>query len=960
MNDDLKKIVESRHEAPHDVLGPHPVRGETNKFIIRTFIPYAVEVSACITRPSKKVVKMKKVHPDGLFEAKVSVANGKSLEYLFKVTDGNKHRFEIKDTYSFQPDAFDPDEKTRFLDGAHCELFNRFGAHAETRRSSAGVRFCVWAPNAQRVAVVGNFNRWDGRCHPMRKISESGVWELFIPDVKNGDFYKFEIRSQGGDVFLKTDPYAFRTEDSPESAGIVYEFDQSRVLKDRGLEHSQRSTTGRSPSIFRLDGSVEQAATDLAIADKDLVDLKTRGYTHLEIPGLCHANSKVAAFFAPNPRIGTPDEVMSFVDRCHHHGLGVIINGIPSRTMTAQQNLVCFDGRPLYEEGGQQHRGMFCFDTTNPRVRNFFLSHARFWLEKYHVDGFHVDIDGANLYRSVTQELAPDYADTLLLVHEPHSRLTASREALDRLFHDRRLEDPFTILGPHRHSSRTTGKSTATIRAVLPFAHQAYVHVHAEQETVWFEMKRLCDEGLWQAVVPVGSVDKGYSIHVIDEAGCHYDLLDPYAFNFSHISARDKTLFAEGNHYRIYEILGAHKRDFDGVAGVSFAVWAPSAKAVSVVGTFNRWDGRSHPMRRISESGVWELFVPGIDNGELYKFEIQPQSGSGFLKSDPFAFYMETAPDTASIVYEIKDIYQWHDDDWLQKRGSVNLWRSPISIYEVHLASWMKGPQNCHLNYKELARRIIPYVKEMGFTHIEILPIAEHPYEPSWGYQVSNFYAPTSRLGKPKELMSFIDQCHQNGIGVLLDWVAGHFPKDAHALAQFDGTHLYEHADPRQGEHKDWGTLIFNYGRHEVENFLIANALFWLERYHFDGLRVDAVASMLYLDYSRKDGEWVPNVNGGNENLEAIEFLKHTNSVVHAKFPGVMMIAEESTAWPGVSRPTDAGGLGFGFKWNMGWMHDFLGYMRTPPEHRKHHHHQLVFVFHYAFEENFILSLSHD
>ena len=419
-------------------------------------------------------------------------------------------------------------------------------------------------------------------------------------------------------------------------------------------------------------------------------------------------------------------------------------------------------------------------------------------------------------------------------------------------------------------------------------------------------------------------------------------------------------MFAQGNHYQIYEKLGAHRRHYQGIDGVGFAVWAPNAMAVSVVGPFNQWDGRCHPMRRHDDSGIWELFLPNLGNGELYKFNIRSHNGECFLKSDPFALFMETAPDTASIVYDIDGIHPWGDAGWLEQRGRMDLWRSPISIYEVHLGSWMRGPDGRHLDYQQLAERLIPYVREMGFTHIEILPIAEHPYEPSWGYQVSNFYAPTSRLGRPEQLMAFIDQCHQNGIGVLLDWVAGHFPQDAHALAQFDGTHLFEHADPRQGEHKDWGTLIFNYGRHEVENFLIANALFWLERYHFDGLRVDAVASMLYLDYSRKPGEWIPNEYGGNENLEAIEFLKHTNAIVHARLPGVMMIAEESTSWPGVSRPTDAGGLGFGFKWNMGWMHDVLGYMQTPPEHRPEKHHQLVFVLDYAFEENFILSLSHD
>ncbi|MGR9044846.1 MAG: 1,4-alpha-glucan branching protein GlgB [Gammaproteobacteria bacterium] len=533
--------------------------------------------------------------------------------------------------------------------------------------------------------------------------------------------------------------------------------------------------------------------------------------------------------------------------------------------------------------------------------------------------------------------------------------MNLTKEALKRFFPTRRLDNPFSFLGPRKHP----GKKTTTVRAILPFAQQAYVHFPGQPD-VWYEMHRLCDTGLWQAVMPLVLADQSYGLHTVEADGVRADFLDTYAFDASYITEHDKKLFGEGNHYRIYEILGAHKQTCRGIEGVNFAVWAPNALAVNLVADFNRWEGAGHPLRFDADSGIWELFVPAIGCGERYKFEITPPNGPRFLKSDPYAFYMETAPATESVVYQIDDSYQWHDDEWMQQRRRTDVWRTPISIYEVHLGSWMRGEGKRLLNYIEIAARLIPYVKDMGFTHIEILPIAEYPYEPSWGYQVSNFYAPTSRLGKPEELMAFIDQCHQNGIGVLLDWVAGHFPKDAHALARFDGTHLYEHEDPRKGEHKDWGTLIFNYGRHEAENFLVANALFWLDHYHFDGLRVDAVASMLYLDYSRKDGEWIPNIYGGNENLEAIEFLKHTNYVVHGRFPGVMMIAEESTNWAGVSWPTDAGGLGFGFKWNMGWMHDILAYLQTPPEYRPFHHNRLTFVFQYAYEENFILSLSHD
>ncbi|MCB1921771.1 MAG: 1,4-alpha-glucan branching protein GlgB, partial [Candidatus Competibacteraceae bacterium] len=433
---------------------------------------------------------------------------------------------------------------------------------------------------------------------------------------------------------------------------------------------------------------------------------------------------------------------------------------------------------------------------------------------------------------------------------------------------------------------------------------------------------------------------------------------DPYATTFSMLSDQDCYLFAEGNHYQIYENLGAHPCEVDGRRGVNFAVWAPNAQRISVVGTFNYWDGRRHPMRLRPGSGIWELFVPGLAEGELYKFEILARNGNVFLKTDPFAFHTETPPGTASVVYDQAGKHVWRDGEWMQQRMREPVWRRPVAIYEVHAGSWRHKPNGEFLSYRELADQLIPYVLKMGFTHIEFLPLAEHPYGPSWGYQISNFYAPTARFGRPDDLMELIDRCHQNGIGVILDWVPAHFPKDAHAMAWFDGTCVYEHADPRQGEHPDWGTLIFNYGRHEVENFLIANALYWLHTFHFDGLRVDAVASMLYLDYSKKD--WIPNKYGGNENLEAIEFLRHTNSVVHARFPGVMMIAEESTAWPNVSRPTDIGGLGFGFKWNMGWMHDVLFYMQKDPVHRRYHHDKLTFGIVYAFNENFILSLSHD
>ncbi len=419
----------------------------------------------------------------------------------------------------------------------------------------------------------------------------------------------------------------------------------------------------------------------------------------------------------------------------------------------------------------------------------------------------------------------------------------------------------------------------------------------------------------------------------------------------------DLHLHGEGNHHHIYDFLGAHPTE----KGVHFAVWAPNARRVSVVGDFNAWNGCQHPMQNRGSTGVWELFISDLTPGTLYKYEIKTQNGDIFTKSDPYAFCMEHRPRTASVVYQPNDAL-WSDADWLQTRQQRDPYTEPIAIYEVHLGSWRRNPQenNRPLTYRELAHELVEYVLEMGYTHIELLPIMEHPLDESWGYQVTGYYAPTSRFGTPDDFKYLVNHCHTHGIGVILDWVPAHFPADAHGLAQFDGSALYEHADPRQGTHPDWGTLIFNYGRNEVRNFLIANALFWIEKYHIDGLRVDAVASMLYLDYSREEGEWIPNPYGGRENLDAIAFMHQLNTLIHEKFPSVLIIAEESTSWPGVSRPVYLGGLGFGFKWNMGWMNDTLSYISKEPIHRKYHHDDLTFGLVYAFHENFILALSHD
>jgi 1,4-alpha-glucan branching enzyme len=427
------------------------------------------------------------------------------------------------------------------------------------------------------------------------------------------------------------------------------------------------------------------------------------------------------------------------------------------------------------------------------------------------------------------------------------------------------------------------------------------------------------------------------------------------------ITDYDLYLFGEGNHTRIYDKLGAHLLTVDGAEVVHFAVWAPNADRVSVVGDFNDWDGRAHPMTLLGASGVWEAVIPAAREGQRYKFELHTRRGALLLKSDPYGAAFELPPATASIICRAD--YAWHDEAWMRARVSRDSWfDAPLSTYEVHLGSWARIPEegDRYLTYAELAERLIPYVKEMGYTHIELLPVMEHPFSGSWGYQVTGFYAPTSRFGTPREFRAFVDACHQQGVGVILDWVPGHFPKDAYALAQFDGSALYEHSDPRQGEHRDWGTLIFNYGRNEVRNFLLANALYWLAEYHIDGLRVDAVASMLYLDYSRGEADWVPNRFGGRENLEAIDFLRQLNTLTHAEHPGSITIAEESTSWPSVSRPTYVGGLGFTYKWNMGWMNDILEYVTQDPVHRRWHHRHVTFSLLYAFSENFILPFSHD
>lgn len=535
--------------------------------------------------------------------------------------------------------------------------------------------------------------------------------------------------------------------------------------------------------------------------------------------------------------------------------------------------------------------------------------------------------------------------------------------------------DPFEVLGPH--VVEQDGKTVWVVRAYLPNAEEAWVIRPEERQE--YPMQAVHHPHFFECTIETPEL-ANYQFRV-KEGGNERFLYDPYAFPSPLLTDFDLHLFQEGNHHRIYEKLGAHVTEIEGVRGVYFAVWAPNARNVSILGDFNSWDGRQHQMRR-GHTGVWDLFIPDLGYGTHYKYEIKNDAGHIYEKSDPYGFYQEIRPKTASIVTDLES-YRWNDQGWVERRRHTDALSQPISVYEVHLGSWLNGssdeparspsgelmpvvtvselkPGARFLTYRELAERLIPYVKELGFTHIELLPIAEHPFDGSWGYQVTGYYACTSRFGPPEDLMYFIDQCHQNDIGVLVDWVPGHFPKDGHGLAFFDGTHLYEHADPRKGEHKEWGTLVFNYSRNEVRNFLVANALFWFDKYHIDGVRVDAVASMLYLDYCRKPGEWVTNQYGGRENIEAADFLRQVNHVIFSYFPGGLSIAEESTDWPMVSWPTYVGGLGFNLKWNMGWMHDMLDYFHMDPWFRQFHQNNITFSIWYHHSENFMLALSHD
>ncbi len=509
-----------------------------------------------------------------------------------------------------------------------------------------------------------------------------------------------------------------------------------------------------------------------------------------------------------------------------------------------------------------------------------------------------------------------------------------------------RHNNPFAVLGPHRRGPNRV------VRTFQPDAQKVSL-VNAKGDVI-AAMQEIHAGGLFEGCLPPRQ--RRYALRVVMQDGTTFDTQDPYRFP-STLGEMDLYLLGEGSDQHVYKKLGSHIMKVLGVSGTRFAVWAPNASRVSVVGDFNQWDGRRHVMRLHPGNGIWEIFVPGTGAGAKYKYEIQDAGGKLLpLKTDPYAAYYEPPPGNSSIVFASR--YDWQDSDWINKRSPLPVMNQAISIYEVHPGSWRRKDDGSSLSYRELANDLVDYVQEMGFTHIELLPVTEHPFDGSWGYQPIGLFAPTQRFGEPDDFRYFVDCCHKAGINVIVDWVPAHFPKDEHGLQRFDGSALYEHEDPRKGEHADWGTLIFNYGRREVVNYLIGSALYWVDEFHVDAIRVDAVASMLYLDYSRDEGEWIPNEHGGNENLEAVEFLKRLNTEIHAH--GAMSFAEESTAWPGVSRPVDAGGLGFTYKWNMGWMNDTLSYMGEDPVHRKHHHDKMTFGLVYAFDENFVLPLSHD
>ncbi len=883
--EEIARIVRSAHDAPCRVLGPQAAE-DGGGIILRAFLPDATRALLRIPgNPAEQ--EMLCVDPAGLFEIRLAELRPETMPaYDYLVEWDDAPLVSVADPYRFAPSGFTDDDDALFAAGRHARLFEKLGARPAMRDAASGVDFGVWAPNAARVSVVGPFNGWDGRRHTMQRTGSRGVWQLFVPGARTGDFYKFEIKTSEGDVFLKADPFAVATEPPPHRASIVADV-AARSWRDNAWMETGRAARTQDRGL-RTYRSAPDTTPEAAAASADAA-----GCGFIELAADAAASGPPGLFEAP-AGFSSPEALLAWIDACHVQGFGVVLPAPDDLFPDAAADLAWFDGTRLYERPDSVDGEPLRFDLAKGEVRSVLLSVAAFRLWCWHADALVCDIDPLRRLA----DLPAEFLATARLIFRDTAWTTRLSSANIRRIADGRHDDPFAILGLHvAPSPPAVGTAPVeepdpvVVRTMQPDA----VGVHllpGEAPYLTVEMTAIDPAGLFEARLPVAPAD--WRLRVFTADGGSKEIVDPYTLIDFTFGAQDRHLFAEGNHYRLYRKLGAHPRTVRGIEGVTFAVWAPNAEGVGVVGAFNGWNGLVHQMKRHSASGVWEIFVPGAAEGDVYKFEIRARNGHVFLKTDPFASRAEVPPATGSVVHNLDGVHDWRDAGWLEARRNGKPWEQPIAIYEVHLGSWMQGPGGRRLSYSEVAAKLVPYVKTLGFTHIELLPIAEHPYEPSWGYQVSHFYAPTSRFGPPEELMEFIDLCHENGIGVILDWVPGHFPKDAHALAWFDGTHLFEHADPRRGEHPDWGTLIFNYGRHEVENFLIANALFWLEVYHFDGLRVDAVASMLYLDYSRPaHSGWIPNAYGGKENLEAIEFLKHTNSILHARFPGILMIAEE-------------------------------------------------------------------
>lgn len=947
----IQKIIELRHDAPYKILGPHYNKLEKT-LTVNIFLPQA-EHAYVITSKNNIKHKMQKIHPDGMFT--INICDTEEIKYKVLVVEKDGNSNIIRDPYEIYKPCFTNTDNEYFKKGILKDLFSKLGAHILEKNGIRGVNFSVWAPNATRVSVIGSFNDWDGRRHLLESNKLSGIWEIFIPEIDYGELYKYEIRDQYGNVFVRPDPIAFKTETYPQSAAFIIDINNQYNWNDK--EWMLTENKWNAPIYIHcveFDLTCTKESADCVYNYKSLKKIVLpyileNNFNYVKL-SLWNKEDVVTSYYSPNPKYGNPEDLMCFIDLSHQKGIGIILDWIPNSFSGSLNEISWFDGSRIYENIICENDNLLTFNVDLPEVNNYLLNNALFWKEIYHIDALCTD---GYAYEKYINKYNSNF-NLFFLIRDKNFTTNLELDEISKITQAIH-QNPHSVLGLH-HINDLNGNIASLVRVFIPEAiSNPLILLDNNPQLIYY--MNMISNNIFEALILKNPQNIKYQINVT-EYGKNHTFYDPYLLNNSFLTQEDLTLFSQGINYKLYEKFGAHIKELSGNYGTNFTVWAPNARRVSVVGPFNNWDGRRNLMKLHSDAGVWELFIPEVKQDDLYKFEILPNTGPVFLKTDPFSFYTEIPPGTACIVYDEHHSYKWNDKLWIDNRSKQNIWQKPVSIYEVHAGSWVKKDNGDFLSYDELAEKLIPYVKEMGFTHIEFLPLAEHPYGPSWGYQISNFYAPTSRYGSPTDLMRLIDKCHQNNIGVILDWVPAHFPKDAHAMAWFDGTCLFEHADPRKGEHPDWGTLIFNYDRNEVKNFLIANALYWLELFHFDGLRVDAVASMLYLDYSKKD--WIPNKYGGNENLEAIEFLRHVNAVVHANFPGIMMIAEESTAWPNVSRPTDIGGLGFGFKWNMGWMHDVLSYMREEPVHRCYHHHKLTFGITYAFNENFILSLSHD